>query len=68
MYSRVKSCVKYNNTESDFFDIGVGLFQGQNNSPALFALFLEDLELYLQETDTCGFKLSDILYYTTPVC
>ena len=36
------------------------MFQGQNNSPALFALFLEDLELYLQETDTCGFKLSDI--------
>ena len=60
MYSCVKSCVKYNNNESDFFYIGVGLFQGQNNSPALFALFLEDLELFLQETDACGLKLSHI--------
>ena len=41
MYAVVKSCVKHCNSLSDLLNISVGLRQGQNNSPALFALFLE---------------------------
>ena len=46
MYAVVKSCIKHCNSFSDFFNISVGLRQGQNNSPALFALFLEDLSYF----------------------
>ncbi len=60
MYAVVKSCVKYGNSFSDFFNISVGLRQGQNNSPAMFALFLEDLELFLQDGNECGYTLYDL--------
>ena len=57
MYAVVKSCVKSCNKYSDFFEISIGLRQGLNNSPALFALFLEDLELFLQDTNTSGLTM-----------
>lgn len=60
MYSVVKSCVKHCNSFSDFFKISVGLRQGQNNSPVLFALFLEDLELLLQNRIDCGITLYEL--------
>ena len=60
MYSVVKSCVKHCNSFSEFFDISIGLRQGQNNSPVLFALFLEDLELYLQQDIDCGISMYDL--------
>ena len=34
--------------------------QGQTNSPALFALFLEDLELFLQNRSECGLSLNEL--------
>ena len=60
MYSVVKSCVKHCNSFSDFFNISVGLRQGQNNSPAFFALFIEDLELFLQDRINCGVEIYDL--------
>ena len=60
MYVTVKSCVKHLNSLSDFFDIAVGLKQGLNNSPVLFALFLEDLELFLQNQMDSGVSIIDI--------
>lgn len=60
MYSVVKSCVKHCNSFSDFFDISIGLRQGQNNSPILFSLFLEDLELFLQQGSDCGIDIYEI--------
>ena len=60
MYSVVKSCVRHCNTFSDFFNISVGLRQGQNNSPAMFALFLEDLELFLQDRINCGLSVFEL--------
>lgn len=60
MYMRVKSCVKHCESYSDFFECSVGLRQGEVSSPVLFALFLEDLELYLQHKDSCGLTVNDI--------
>jgi hypothetical protein len=60
MYAVVKSCVKCCNDFSDFFDISIGLRQGQNNSPAMYALFLNDLELFLQSNIDSGISIFDI--------
>ena len=48
MYNKVKTCVRGCNSYSDFFDCVVGLKQGEVISPMLFSLFIEDLELFLQ--------------------
>ena len=60
MYAKVKSCVKSANTMSDFFQYAVGLRQGEVLSPLLFSLFVEDLELYLQDRTTCGLSIEEI--------
>ena len=61
MYATVKSCVRKGvDNFSDFFEIAVGLSQGQTCSPALFALFLEDLELSLQNGQNSGVSILDI--------
>ena len=60
MYASVKSCIKYSNRYSEFFDISIGLRQGQTSSPAFFALFLEDLEMFLQNEQDCSFTIRDI--------
>ena len=44
MYSNIKSCVRLNSTCSEFFDCQVGVRQGENLSPFLFAIFINDLE------------------------
>ena len=54
MYNKVKTCVRGCNSYSDFFDCSVGVKQGEVISPVLFSLFIEDLELFLQEDPTCG--------------
>jgi hypothetical protein len=47
MYSKAKSCVKHDGKLSGFFDCSVGVRQGENLSPILFALFLNDLKSHL---------------------
>ena len=42
IYKEAKSCVKLDNTLSDFFSCNIGVRQGENLSPLLFALFLND--------------------------
>ena len=46
MYKNIKSCISYNNSTSDYFPCEVGVRQGENLSPFLFALFLNDLEAF----------------------
>ena len=60
MYSKIKSCVKHNNIFSDFFDIPVGLLQGEVTSPILYSLFIEDIELFLQQDPSSGLNIQDI--------
>ena len=62
MYNKVKSCVRGCNSYSDFFGCGVGLKQGRVMSPLLFSLFIEDLELFLQDDQCCGLSIDDITF------
>jgi hypothetical protein len=47
MYDQAKSCVKVGNTISNFFDCNVGVRQGENLSPLLFAVYLNDFEYFV---------------------
>ena len=60
MYDKVKSCVRHCNTFSEFFECSVGLRQGEVISPITFSMFLEDLELFLQNDIQSGLTLDDI--------
>ena len=73
MYKDIKSCVCVNNEYSDYFVSYSGVRQGENLSPLLFAMFVNDLEeciwqkgispIELSEADLgCYIKLSVIMY------
>ena len=47
MYKNIKSCVSLNGNVSDYFISENGVRQGENLSPFLFALFINDLENFL---------------------
>ena len=49
MYSNLVSCVSSNNINSDMFSILQGVRQGENLSPFLFALYINDLEKFMTE-------------------
>jgi len=50
MYAQSKSCVRLHNKITDFFPTGLGVKQGDNLSPNLFKIFVNDLPDYLQDT------------------
>ena len=60
MYSKVKSCVRLHGGLTDSFEIPVGLKQGEIMSPLLWALFLEDLELFLQGDFNSGIQIDEL--------
>ena len=62
MYNNVKICVRSCRSCSDSFECAVGLKQGEVISPLLFSLFIEILELFLQEDQTCVLRLHDITF------
>ena len=47
MYANIKSRVSNDGMMSDFFPSEVGVRQGENLSPILFALFVNDLQNFL---------------------
>ncbi|XP_063442678.1 uncharacterized protein LOC134722974 [Mytilus trossulus] len=51
MYESSKSCVKIQSRVTDFFQIKLGVKQGDNLSPNLFKLFINDLPEYLKESE-----------------
>ena len=50
IYDKAKSCVLIDGEYSDYFGMSVGVRQGENLSPSLFALFLNDLKEYLKNS------------------
>ena len=50
MYSTAKSRVRLVTNLSDFFQCNVGVSTGENLSPLLFTLFLNDFELHLSKS------------------
>jgi hypothetical protein len=48
MYEISKSCVKVSNGITDFFPIKVGVKQGDNLSPNLFKIFINDFPDYIR--------------------
>ena len=62
MYQDIKSCVKYNGEQSDFFQSFRGVRQGENLSPVLFSLFLNDLEAYLTSKNCTGLQVNNQMF------
>ena len=56
MYDDVKSRIKHNNEKSEFFNCEIGVRQGENLSPALFAVYLNDLQHFLEGKDLQGMQ------------
>ena len=54
LYHNIKSCVTVNDERSPFFESYCGVRQGENLSPVLFSLFLNDLESYLESKNNSG--------------
>ena len=53
LYNNAKSCVKLGDKKSDeCFPCNIGLRQGENFSPLLFAIYLNDFELTLSKSYT----------------
>lgn len=54
MYQGIKSCVSVNGKISPFFQCAIGVRQGENLSPFLFSMYLNDLEHYLRTNNVVG--------------
>ena len=52
----IKSLVKLNGIASNFFECNVGVRQGENLSPFLFSLYINDLENFLLEKNIVGLQ------------
>ena len=57
MYQGIKSSVFVNNENSPFFACDCGVRQGENLSPILFSLYLDDLEQFLLHKNLRGITL-----------
>ena len=57
MYQGIKSCASHNSEQSDFFQSFRGVRQGENLSPVLFDLYLNDLESFLNQNSCNGINL-----------
>ena len=49
LYQSTKACIKLNNSISNSFDCNIGVRQGDNLSPLLFSLFINDFETFLSD-------------------
>ena len=51
MYDDIKSCISFNGIQTAFFARKNGVRQGENLSPVLFSIFLNNLETFLSNHD-----------------
>lgn len=54
MYKGIKSSISVNGENSSFFACDCGVRQGENLSPVLFSLYLNDLEAFLIHKNLSG--------------
>ena len=54
MYNNIKYCILVNNRKTDFFISNIGVRQGENLSPFLFIIFLNDLEHFFRTHNVEG--------------
>ena len=47
LYANAKSCVRIGNSKSTFFSSNIGVRQGENLSPILFSIYLNDLSEFI---------------------
>ena len=59
MYCNIKSCVSLCGSFSSFFSCENGVRQGENLSSVLFALFLNDMQTYIESRGVHGIELFD---------
>ena len=57
MYEDIKSCVFSQGNTSSFFSSFAGVRQGENLSPILFSLYLNDLEAFLMHNSSAGLDI-----------
>ena len=57
MYSNIKSRIFNDSEYSEYFACEVGVRQGENLSPLLFSLYLNDLEMFMQNKNVNGLKI-----------
>lgn len=61
MYQNIKSRITHLGEFSDSFCSNTGVRQGENLSPVLFSIFLNDLQEYLESQGSVGIELTDTL-------
>ena len=54
MYKGIKSMLKINGMSSEFLNCNIGVRQGENLSPFLFSLYINDLEEFLLNKNVVG--------------
>ena len=59
MYQNIKSRIKHNGYLSSTFISEIGVRQGENLSPLLFSLFLNDLQTNMVAKGATGIELID---------
>ena len=62
MYDGIKSRIIHNGCTSEYFPCNIGVRQGENMSPLLFSLYLNDLEQFLASENITGLQsVTDVL-------
>ena len=64
MYKSAKSCVAINGLLTDYSSCLIRVRQGENLSPLLFSLYLNDLQQFLQEAHMGLKEISDLATHT----
>ena len=59
MYSNIKSSISLNGNISEPFISEIGVRQGENLSPLLFSLFLNDLQTHMHLQGSVGIELTN---------
>lgn len=62
LYENAKSCIVVDGNMSDYFETKIGVKQGENLSPLLFSLFLNDIEAFFLDHSGASLSFIEKLY------